>query len=267
VYIERSVEMIVGLLGILKAGGAYVPIDPAYPDDRVSFTLGDCGASFVLTDAALAPRLASLGIEPMLATTGWRDGPGARDDAPPPSAGPSNLCYVIYTSGSTGRPKGVLIEHRNVVRLLFNDRFQFSFSERDVWTVFHSFSFDFSVWEMYGALLFGGRVVVVLREVAQEPAEYLDLLEAERVTGKLVDTLPPTVSGSPNFLAVGEDAVWGTALCRCGDPNAPLSAHGDCPRREVSPARRFRVDRHADQSPAEHRPLNRSTCSAFTPSP
>ena len=100
----------------------------------------------------------------------------------PAAAQAHNLCYLIYTSGSTGTPKGVLIEHRNVVRLLFNDRFQFAFDEHDVWTVFHSFSFDFSVWEMYGALLRGGRLVVVPKAVAQDPAAYRALLAARRVT-------------------------------------------------------------------------------------
>ena len=182
VCMEKSVDIVATLFGILKAGGAYVPVDPAYPDDRIAFTLGDCGASFVLTDATLAPRMAALGVEPLLAADGWASGADASDDAPLPSARASNLCYVIYTSGSTGRPKGVLIEHRNVVRLLFNDRFQFGLGASDVWTVFHSFSFDFSVWEMYGALLYGGRVIVVPKETAQQPAEYLDLLEREGVT-------------------------------------------------------------------------------------
>jgi amino acid adenylation domain-containing protein len=181
VCMEKSAEVVVVLLGILKAGGAYVPMDPAYPDDRLAFLLEDSGARIVVTDPALAHRLAGGGAELVLADA-WADSAGARDDAPESSAGPGNLCYVIYTSGSTGRPKGVLIEHRNVVRLLVNDRLPFRFDERDVWTVFHSFSFDFSVWEMYGALLYGGRLVVVPRHIAQEPAAYLRLLETQRVT-------------------------------------------------------------------------------------
>jgi amino acid adenylation domain-containing protein len=183
VCMDKSADLVAALLGILKAGGAYVPMDPAYPDDRLTFMLGDCGAAIVVTDAALVPRLSMLAsAEPLVATEAWADGPHARDDAPPPSAAPTNLCYVIYTSGSTGRPKGVLIEHRNVVRLLFNDHLQFEFSDKDVWTVFHSFSFDFSVWEMYGALLYGGRLVVVPRPVAQDPAAYIGLLAKEHVT-------------------------------------------------------------------------------------
>jgi amino acid adenylation domain-containing protein/FkbM family methyltransferase len=182
VCMEKSVGLVAVLLGILKAGGAYVPIDPVYPDDRIAFMLADCEASIVVTEPSLAARVAAQDVEKIVAVDVWADATTTRDHAPPPVAGPSNLCYVIYTSGSTGRPKGVLIEHRNVVRLLFNDRFQFDFSERDVWTVFHSFSFDFSVWEMYGALLYGGRLVVVPRDVAQQSADFLTLLAREGVT-------------------------------------------------------------------------------------
>ncbi|PZD92993.1 hypothetical protein DNH61_25395 [Paenibacillus sambharensis] len=106
----------------------------------------------------------------------------SKQSIPADNSRPEDLAYVIYTSGTTGRPKGVMIEHRNVVRLLFNDRFQFSFSEHDVWTMFHSFCFDFSVWEMYGALLYGGQLLIVDKEEAQDPSAFLKLLEREGVT-------------------------------------------------------------------------------------
>ncbi|HEY0365238.1 MAG TPA: amino acid adenylation domain-containing protein, partial [Pyrinomonadaceae bacterium] len=102
--------------------------------------------------------------------------------APEIEAGPRDLAYCIYTSGSTGKPKGALIEHRNVVRLMVNDRLQFTFTSADVWTMFHSYSFDFSVWEMYGALLYGGKLVIVPEQVSKDPALFMDLLVNEQVT-------------------------------------------------------------------------------------
>jgi amino acid adenylation domain-containing protein len=182
VCMEKSADVVVALLGVLKAGGAYVPMDPSYPDDRIAFMLEDSKASIVLTDQESQPRLSVHGAETMIAAEAWADAADARDDEPPATAVSGNLCYVIYTSGSTGRPKGVLIEHGNVVRLLSNSRFQFQFDEHDVWTLFHSFSFDFSVWEMYGALLYGGRLVVVPKHVAQDSLAYLMLLEEQGVT-------------------------------------------------------------------------------------
>ncbi|CAM4488417.1 non-ribosomal peptide synthetase [Paenibacillus tarimensis] len=186
VLLDRSAQMAVAALAVLKAGGAYVPIDPDYPEDRIAYTLEDSGAEVLVTESRLKERLKLTGGSYTVVEA---------DDAElsrEPSAGghpvlvdhssPEDLAYVIYTSGTTGRPKGVMIEHRNVVRLLFNDRFQFSFSEHDVWTMFHSFCFDFSVWEMYGALLYGGQLLIVDKEEAKDPAEFLRLLEREGVT-------------------------------------------------------------------------------------
>lgn len=179
IALYRSEYIVIGLLAILKAGGAYLPIDPGYPEDRIRYMLEDSGARLLITEADLVDKW-QLDIERI----DIRDDVHYRGDADDLSRvnTPSDLAYIIYTSGSTGKPKGVMIEHRNVVRLLFNSRFDFSFSAKDTWTMFHSFCFDFSVWEMYGALLYGGKLVVVSKEEAMDTKAFLHILKKEGVT-------------------------------------------------------------------------------------
>ncbi|SNY24385.1 amino acid adenylation domain-containing protein [Paractinoplanes atraurantiacus] len=175
---HRGAGLIAGLLGILKAGAAYVPLDPAYPPARLRYLIEDTGVKLVVADAAGRSALAGHDIE-MIDV----DGPAAGDD-PRLDGGPSagDLAYVIHTSGSTGAPKGVLVEHGNVLRLFEQTESWFGFGERDVWTMFHSASFDFSVWEMWGALLYGGRLVIVPPAVTRSPADLFTLLADEGVT-------------------------------------------------------------------------------------
>jgi amino acid adenylation domain-containing protein len=179
----RSLDLVVGIVGILKAGGAYLPLDPDYPAERLAFMLEDSRAPVLVAQAHLAGKLATSGAR--IVTF---DGLGAPDEAgadaapPPSSAGPDNLAYVIYTSGSTGRPKGVMVSQANVVRLFRATEGWFGFGAGDVWTLFHSAAFDFSVWELWGALLYGGRLVVVPHAVSRDPASFRALLARERVT-------------------------------------------------------------------------------------
>ena len=179
--LDRDIELIVAVLGILKAGGGYLPIDVSYPDDRVAFMLEDTAAAVVVSDAANASRLTAHADKIF-----WIDRPELFESFPTENpvvaSSPDDLAYVIYTSGSTGRPKGVLIPHRNVVRLFLATEPWFGFSGGDVWTLFHSPAFDFSVWEIWGALLYGGRVVVVPYLVSRSPAEFRMLLSRQRVT-------------------------------------------------------------------------------------
>lgn len=184
ICLQRSVDMIIGIVGILKAGAAYVPIDPDYPADRIAYMLTDTAATVVVTDSASLDRLPDPD-NPMQRVCLDRDWEAIGQESTGPvqaGIGPENLAYVIYTSGSTGRPKGVLIEHRNVVRLFMTDAPLFDFNDSDVWTMFHSFCFDFSVWEMYGALFFGGRLVVVPKATARDAATFGELLLTEGVT-------------------------------------------------------------------------------------
>jgi amino acid adenylation domain-containing protein len=180
VCMERTTALVTALLAVLKAGGAYVPLDPASPDERIAFTLADAGATVLVTDRAGR----GLAAEHTVLT-----GPGGTDLAAYPDSGPdgpgtdpASLAYVIYTSGSTGTPKGVMIEHRNVTGLLTGTRGHFGFGPDDVWSMFASAAFDVSVWEMWGALLHGGRLVVVPEETRRSPQEFHALLHRERVT-------------------------------------------------------------------------------------
>ncbi|MFF0171394.1 amino acid adenylation domain-containing protein, partial [Streptomyces prasinus] len=161
--LPRSLDMVIAVLAVLKAGAAYVPIDPEYPDERISFILEDVRP--VLT---IGPDAVDV--------SGYDDG-----NLGVPVL-PEHPAYVIYTSGSTGRPKGVVVPHQNVVRLLESTRQWFDFGSDDVWTLFHSYAFDFTVWELWGALLRGGRLVVVPYVVSRSPREFSELLAEERVT-------------------------------------------------------------------------------------
>ncbi|HWW01813.1 MAG TPA: amino acid adenylation domain-containing protein [Candidatus Acidoferrum sp.] len=180
--LDRSVEMIVALLGILKAGGAYVPLEPAWPAERLSFVLQDAQVSVLVTQKALRERLPVHAINVVCLEHEFDEQTPADEQDPKTAVRPENLAYVIYTSGSTGRPKGVLVTHRNVARLFEATQPWYQFSGQDTWTCFHSVAFDFSVWEIWGALLFGGRLVLVPYLTSRSPETFLELLARERVT-------------------------------------------------------------------------------------
>ncbi len=180
--VERSLEMVIGILGILKAGSAYVPLDPTYPKERLGFIVADTQIPIVLTQARLLGALPAFDGSVVCLDRDWpviarADAANAASDVQP-----HNLAYIIYTSGSTGKPKGVMVSHANVVRLFDATDEWFHFDQHDTWTLFHSYAFDFSVWELWGALLYGGRLIVVPYLVSRSPGAFLDLLCAERVT-------------------------------------------------------------------------------------
>ncbi|GKS74493.1 hypothetical protein AVME950_06375 [Acidovorax sp. SUPP950] len=179
--LERGLETVVGMLAILKAGGAYVPLDPQYPADRLAYMAQDSAVALVLTHSALRGSLAwAEGLPTVeLDTLDWQGEAGGN---PGIAVHPEGLAYVIYTSGSTGRPKGAQLSHRNATRLLDATQPWFHFGPEDTWTLFHSYAFDFSVWEIFGALCTGGRLVIVPYWVSRSPQDFVQLLREQQVT-------------------------------------------------------------------------------------
>ncbi|WP_369165426.1 amino acid adenylation domain-containing protein [Streptomyces sp. AFD10] len=211
--LPRSAALVEAVIAVAKTGAAYVPVDPAHPRDRVAWTLDDAAPALVLTDTATAAGVPAAGPAPVLvlddqpcadARRLHPDGPVTDADRTAPLRR-DNAAYLIYTSGSTGRPKGVVVTGRNLARL-FDATAEDAFGPDDVWTLFHSYAFDFSVWEMWGALLHGGRLVVVPHTVTRSPDDFLELLHREGVTVlnqtpsacyQLTDAL--TAPGSPGL--------------------------------------------------------------------
>ncbi|WFU79137.1 amino acid adenylation domain-containing protein [Bradyrhizobium sp. CIAT3101] len=180
---ERSFDLIISMLAVLKAGAGYIPIDPSYPVERIAMILDDACPSVILTWESLAERLGQRSSSSIICVD--------RDSQSIASLDPSvvneiasseSLAYVIYTSGSTGRPKGVLVTHQNVCRLLSATADWFKFDPTDVWTLFHSAAFDFSVWEIWGCLLSGGRLVCVPQWITRSPRDFYKLLVEDGVT-------------------------------------------------------------------------------------
>ncbi|MEH2220692.1 MAG: amino acid adenylation domain-containing protein [Nostoc sp.] len=182
IYVERSLFMLISILSILKAGGAYVPLDPAYPAERLTYILNDSQVSVLLTQQKLTAQIFDQNLQVLCLDTDWEIVSQFNQENLVSNVQPENLAYIIYTSGSTGNPKGVLINHYNVVRLFAATEAWFNFNERDVWTLFHSYAFDFSVWEIWGALISGGKLVIVPYLVSREPEAFYELLCQKQVT-------------------------------------------------------------------------------------
>jgi len=187
--LERSPRLVVAILAILKAGGAYLPLDPAYPQDRLAFTVADSGATVLLSEQPFVDELNPAELFGEAVAVVDLSAEGGEDAVPTGAAseefnapGGNALAYIIYTSGSTGKPKGVQVTHRNALRLFATTEPTFQFAAEDVWTLFHSYAFDFSVWELWGALLHGGRLEVVPYGVSRAPDEFRQLLSQRRVT-------------------------------------------------------------------------------------
>ncbi|MGD9581211.1 MAG: amino acid adenylation domain-containing protein, partial [Vampirovibrionia bacterium] len=215
VLLDRSINMIISLLAILKAGGCYLPINPDYPSDRTNYILENSESIILLTTSNYMNTVELNGLKVNL------DIPEVYNEENSNLNNindPEDLAYIIYTSGSTGKPKGVMIQHKNVIRLLINDKQLFDFNENDTWTMFHSFCFDFSVWEVYGSILFGGKLIIVPKDAALNPQLFLELLIKEQVTvlnqtpGAFYNLIEEDLKGTDNDLKIRFVIFGGEAL-------------------------------------------------------
>jgi amino acid adenylation domain-containing protein len=197
-FLEPSPELIIAVLGVLKAGAAYVPLDPEYPSDRIGFVLEDTAAPLLVTQAPLLDRLPSHAGQTVCLDRDRETLEALGEENPSVEVTPENLAYVIYTSGSTGKPKGVQIEHRQISRLFTATESWFGFGPSDTWVLLHSYAFDFSVWEIWGALAHGGRLVISPLWTTRSPAALSELLAQERVT---------VMNATPSLFVVAQDEL------------------------------------------------------------
>ncbi|MBE5458608.1 non-ribosomal peptide synthetase [Mycobacteroides abscessus] len=204
--VPRSGEAIIGLLAILKTGAAYLPIDPAHPDERIKFMVSDAGPVAVLTTADLGSRFEGLDVSVIEIDDPLIDG---QPSSALPTPEPDDLAYMTYTSGTTGVPKAVAVTHHNVTQLVDAVRADLPARPGEVWSQWHSLVFDVSVWEIWGALLHGGRLVVVPESVASSPDDLHELLISEKVsvlcqTPSAAGMLSPERLESTTLIVAGE---------------------------------------------------------------
>ena len=181
-FLEPSLDLPAAILGALKAGAGYLPLDPEHPRERLDFVLADAGAGLIVTEQALLERLGKIDLTAVCLDRDAAQIEALDGENPATAVRPENLAYVIYTSGSTGRPKGVQVEHRQVARLFSATEEWFGFSPTDVWMLLHSYAFDFSVWEIWGALAHGGELVISPVWTTRSPQALATLVESRGVT-------------------------------------------------------------------------------------
>jgi amino acid adenylation domain-containing protein len=182
ICVERSLDLVVSVLGVLKTGAAYLPLDFRYPKERLEFITEDAQVTVLISQRALASVFSQNLARLIVLEDVHEEIEQCSRERVESKVRAENLAYLIYTSGSTGKPKGVMVAHGNVARLMRATEGWFRFNEQDVWTMFHSYAFDFSVWELWGALLYGGRLVVVPYWVSRSPEAFYRLVKERGVT-------------------------------------------------------------------------------------
>jgi amino acid adenylation domain-containing protein/FkbM family methyltransferase len=232
-FVSPSADLVAALLAVLKVGAAYVPIDMSTPTERFRFVVEDAGVRFVITDDDKIAGCRSLPLQELLR-------PENEVQRVFPRVAGNTDAYVIYTSGSTGKPKGVVCTHHNVMRLLASTEEEFGFSQADRWSLFHSIAFDFSVWEVFGSLLYGGTLVVVEPDVARDTLRFARLLKDRGIT-----VLNQTPSAFYNLLMTVEShgidcfsqlryVVLGGERVQCAKLARWFELKGDCAARMVN---------------------------------
>jgi amino acid adenylation domain-containing protein len=236
IYVERSLEMVEGLLGILKAGGAYVPLDPEYPQERLAFMLEDTRARVLITHKRLMEKLPEHNARVICLDRDWEEIRHESEENPESNSTAENLAYVIYTSGSTGRPKGVSISHRAVNRLVFNTDYVKIESFDKVAQVSNA-SFDAATFEIWGALLQGAQLIGIPKRVALSPQEFAAQIAEQEISVLFLTTAlfnqiaseAPQAFHSVRDLLFGGEAVdprWVKEVLRYGPPNRLLHVYG-----------------------------------------
>jgi amino acid adenylation domain-containing protein len=201
-FLEPSLDLPAAILGVLKSGAGYLPLDPEHPRERLDFVLADAGAALIVTEASLLERLGEIDLTAVCLDRDGTQLEALGAENPATDVSPENLAYVIYTSGSTGRPKGVQVEHRQVARLFSATEEWFGFGPGDVWMLLHSYAFDFSVWEIWGALANGGELVVSPVWTTRSPQALAALVESRGVT---------VLNATPSLFTAVQDELLGSA--------------------------------------------------------
>lgn len=209
VYMNRSPELISVILSILKMGCAYVPLDPMQPVERINYIVKDAGIEVIISEKILQKQLVFDNVSVICV----EDIEKTVEFPPTVKIELETLAYVIYTSGSTGNPKGVKVSHNNVLRLFSSTQEQFNFKSKDKWTLFHSYAFDFSVWEIFGALLNGGELVIVPYEISRTPRLFYSLLIDKKIT---VLNISPSAFKLIRFVDEEEKGILSLSYIICG---------------------------------------------------